>query len=105
MKRFFRKAQKGVVFGKGTTLQSSLCKLKQKIPKDKTKTNIYLKQCTHYNSKYIGETGQTLTQVDIGYKSDMNTKKLRSRIYKHMRDNEGQEIDFQNQKILDLGNP
>jgi len=78
-----------VVFGKGKTLESSLCKLKQKIPKDQTKNNIYLKQCTSCNFKYIGESGQTLKQRDIGHKSDINTRKSRSGLYKHIRDNEG----------------
>ena len=49
----------------------------------------------------MGESGQTLKQRYIGHKSDINTKKSRSGLYKHIRDNEGHEIDFQNQKILD----
>jgi len=101
IKRELRKEGITVVFGKGKTLESSLCKLKQKIPKDQTKNNIYLKQCTSCNFKYIGESGQTLKQRDIGHKSDINTRKSRSGLYKHIRDNEGHEIDFQNQKILD----
>ena len=69
-----------MVFGKGKTLklESSLCKLKQKIPKDQAKINIYLKQCTSCNFKYIGESGQTLKQRDIGHKSDINTRKSSS---------------------------
>ena len=37
-KRELRKEDIAVVFGKGRTLESSLCKLKQKIPEDQTKT-------------------------------------------------------------------
>ena len=55
-----------MVFSKGKTLGSSLCKLKQKRSKDQTKNNIYLKQCTSCNSRFIGEYGQTLKQGDIG---------------------------------------
>ena len=60
-----------------------------------------MKQCTSCNSRCIGEYGQTLKQGDIGHKSDIKTKKSRSRLYKHIRNNKGHEIDFEKQKILD----
>jgi len=58
-------------------------------------------KCNKCSSKYIGESGQTLKQRDIGHKSDINTKKTRSGFFKHIQENPGHEIDWENQIILD----
>ena len=60
-----------------------------------------MKKCNKCSSKYIGESGQTLKQRDIGHKSDINTKKTRSGLFKHIQENPGHEIDWENQIILD----
>ena len=90
-----------VVFKKGRTLEKTLCKFRPKIPKELSKDNIYLKKCNKCSSKYIGESGQTLKQRDIGHKSDINTKKTRSGLFKHIQENPGHEIDWENQIILE----
>ena len=90
-----------VVFKKGRTLEKTLCKFCPKTPKELSKDNIYLKKCNKCLSKYIGESGQTLKQRDIGHKSDINTKKTRSGLFKHIQENPGHEIDWENQIILD----
>ena len=64
-----------MVFKKGQTLEQMLCKFRPRIPKELSKDNIYLKNCTGCSSNDIGESGQTL---------------------KHIRDNPGHEIDWEN---------
>ena len=49
---------------------------------------------------YIGESGQTLKQRDIGHRSEIKTRKTRSGLFKHIQDNPGHEIDWENQIIL-----
>ena len=66
-----------------------------------SKNNVYLKRCTKCNFKYIGESGQTLRQRDIGHKSDIRTGKTRCGLYKHIRDFKDHDIDWENQIILD----
>ena len=60
-----------------------------------------MKKCNKCSSTYIGESGQTLKQRDIGHKSDINTKKTRSGLFKHFQENPDHEIDWENQIILD----
>ena len=60
-----------------------------------------MKKRNNRSSKYIGESGQTLKQRDVGHKSDINTKKTRSGRFKHIQENPGPEIDWENQIILD----
>ena len=90
-----------MVFKKGQTLEKMLCKFRPRIPKELSKDNIYLKNCTGCSSKYIRESGQTLKQRDAVHRSDIKTKKTRSGLFKHIRDNPGHEIDWENQVILD----
>ena len=87
-----------VVFKKGQTLEKVLCKFRPRKPKIRSKDNTYLKNCTECSSKYIGESVQTLKQRDTGHKSDIKSKKTRSRLFKHIRDNPGHEIDWENQR-------
>ena len=101
IRRELRKEGINVVFKKGRTLEKTLCKFRPKIPKELSRDNIYLKKCNKCSFKYIGESGQTLKQRDIGHKSDINTKKTRSGLFKHIQENPGHEIDWENQIILD----
>ena len=57
-----------VVLKKGQTLEKMLCKFRPRTPKELSKDNIYLKNCTGCSSKYIGESGQTLKQRDTGHR-------------------------------------
>ena len=49
-------AKEGVkmVFKKGQTLEKVLCKSCPRVPKELSKDNIYLKNCTACGGKYIG---------------------------------------------------
>jgi len=77
-----------VVFGKGKTIEKTLCSLKPKITMQDSKNNVYLKRCTKCNFKYIGESG-------------IRTGKTRCGLYKHVRDFKDRDIDWENQIILD----
>jgi len=101
VKREMHKEGITVVFGKGKTIEKTLCSLKPKITMQDSKNNVYLKRCTKCNFKYIGESGQTLRQRDIGHKSDIRTGKTRCGLYKHIRDFKDHDIDWENQIILD----
>ena len=93
-----------VVFGKDSTLETQLCKLKSKTDVMHSKEVIYMKECSNCFMKYIGETCQTLTERDIFHKSDIKTGNERSAIYTHISNNKGHAIDWENQTIIDKEN-
>ena len=58
LKRELRKLGVRVAFRKGRTLESILCRLKFREPFEKSKNNIYKRNCKNCNFTYIGETSQ-----------------------------------------------
>ena len=57
-----------VAFRKGRTLESILCRLKFREPFEKSKNNIYKRNCKNCNFTYIGETSQYQQCRDRGHK-------------------------------------
>ena len=79
-----------MVFGKRNTLKTQLCRLRLRTTFEQTKEVICQKDCSKYNSKYIGEIGQTL-------KPDIKTGKDRSVLLLHIKNNKGDEVNWENQ--------
>ena len=57
-----------VAFRKGRTLESILSRLKFREPFEKSKNNIYKRNCKNCNFTYIGETSQYQQCRDRGHK-------------------------------------
>jgi hypothetical protein len=101
LKRELQKQGIRVAFKRGQTLESMLCRLKFREPFEKSKNNIYKRNCKTCNFTYIGETSQHQQNRDRGHKDAIKAKDVNNSFYDHLHKNPSHEIDWEKVSYLD----
>jgi len=104
LKRELRKLGVRVAFRKGRTLESILCRLKFREPFEKSKNNIYKRNCKNCNFTYIGETSQYQQCRDRGHKDAIKACDANNSFYDHLKRNPTHEINWDDVSYLDKDN-
>ena len=78
-----------------------LCRLKFREPFEKSKNNIYKRNCKTCNFTYIGETSQHQQNRDRGHKDAIKAKDVNNSFYDHLHKNPSHEIDWEKVSYLD----
>jgi len=104
LKRELRKLGVRVAFRKGRTLESILSRLKFREPFEKSKNNIYKRNCKNCNFTYIGETSQYQQCRDRGHKDAIKACDANNSFYDHLKRNPTHEINWDDVSYLDKDN-
>ena len=78
-----------------------LCRLKFREPFEKSKNNIYKRNCKTCNFTYIGETSQHQQNSERGHKDAIKAKDVNNSFYDHLHKNPLHEIDWEKVSYLD----
>ena len=70
-------------------------------PFEKSKNNIYKRNCKTCNFIYIGETSQHQQNRDRGHKDAIKAKDVNNSFYDHLHKNPSHEIDWEKVSYLD----
>ena len=101
LKRELQKQGIRVAFKRGQTLESMLCRLKFREPFEKSKNNIYKRNCKTCNFTYIGDWSQHQQNRARGHKDAIKAKDVNNSFYDHPQKNPSHEIDWEKVSYLD----